>query len=84
MGIYVSKVNAQYNLLLMGPFPNAAEAVGYIDKTKPLAGSRIIPWLAADKYSFLIISNDNISTLLKNQDLAGYRALLNQVFSGKF
>lgn len=84
MGIYVSKVNAQYNLLLIGPFPNAAEAVGYIDKTKPLAGSRIIPWLAAGKYSFLIISNDNINTLLKSQDLAGYRDLLNQVFSGKF
>ncbi|NCI46883.1 type IX secretion system periplasmic lipoprotein PorW/SprE [Sediminibacterium soli] len=84
MGIYNSKINAQYSLLLMGPFGNAADAVGYIEKTKPLASSRIIPWLAADKFSFLIISNDNMNQLVKSQDLAGYRALLNQVLPDKF
>jgi tetratricopeptide (TPR) repeat protein len=82
--IYNRKLNAQYQFLMFGPFVSAGDAVGYIDKVKPLAGTRIVPWLAADKYSFSIISDANMNVLLGNQDLPGYKTFLNQALPGKF
>ncbi|MBV9987237.1 MAG: tetratricopeptide repeat protein, partial [Chitinophagaceae bacterium] len=82
--IYNRKLNAQYQLLMFGPFANAGDAVGYVDKVRPLAGTRIVPWLAADKYSFNIISDANMNILLGNQDLPGYKTFMNQALPGKF
>ncbi len=80
----IQKINDDNQFLLFGPFVNASEAVTYIDRTRPLASTRIVPWLTADKYSFSIISNANMQSLLKTQDLAGYRAFMHQVFPDKF
>ena len=82
--IFNRRINAQYQFLMFGPFVNAGEAITYIDKTKPLAGTRIIPWLTAEKFSFIIISNDNMSVLLNKQDVAGYRTFMHGVFADKF
>lgn len=82
--IGTQKISDQYEFLLFGPFSNASDAVGYIDKTRPLTASRIIPWLAADKYSFLIISGNNLRILMNTKDLAGYRAFMHEVFPDKF
>jgi outer membrane protein assembly factor BamD (BamD/ComL family) len=79
-----AKVDAQYNLVLQGPFTDAAAAMDYIDKVKPVTPGRILPWLAADKYSFLIISNTNLEALKANKDVSGYKQLLKQTFPGKF
>ncbi len=78
------KINDQAQFLLFGPFVNAGEAMGYIDKTKPLTASRIIPWLTADKYSFSLISTPNMRLLLGTNDLAGYRTFIHEVFPDRF
>jgi tetratricopeptide (TPR) repeat protein len=84
LNIFNRKINDQYQLLLMGPFANAGDAVGYLDRVKPLAGTRIVPWLAADKYSFMVISDANMNLLVENKDMAGYKALLQEALPGKF
>lgn len=84
IAVYNRKINDQYQFLMFGPFNSAAEAIGYIDKVKPVAGSRIVPWLAADKFSFSIISNANMVVLTGNQDVAAYRNFLHSIFPDKF
>ncbi len=56
-------IQANLQLVLVGPFTNAGDAVGYINKAKPQAASRIVPWLAPEKYSFLILSGANLTVL---------------------
>ena len=84
LNIFNRKIDDRYQFILMGPFANAGDAVSYLDKTKALAATRIIPWLAADKYSFLVISDANMNMLAENKDIAGYKALLQQALPGKF
>lgn len=77
-------ITAQQQLILMGPFANAAEAVGYINKTKPMAATRIIPWLAANKYRFTIISNSNLNILKNSKDIAAYHSFMHGIFPDIF
>lgn len=78
------RLNDRYDMVLQGPFTNASAAVDYIDKVKPVAKSRIVPWLAADKYSFLVISNANLEVLKSGKDMDAYKQLLQKAFPGKF
>jgi len=78
------RISPQYTFLMIGPFVNANEAVTYVDRTKPLAKTRIVPWLTTDKYSFSMISNANMNILVSAQDVDGYNAFMQQVFPGKF
>jgi hypothetical protein len=78
------KLDSRYNIVLIGPFVNATAALDYVDKTRPVTGSRIIPWLTADKYTYSMISNANLAILQQTKDLAGYKALLQKVLPGKF
>lgn len=82
--IFNRRIDTRYQFLLFGPFPNAGDAVTYIDKTRPLAASRIVPWLAADKFSFLIISNPNMDVLINTNDVTGYRTFMHGIFPDKF
>ncbi len=82
--ISTRKINNQFQFLMVGPFVNAQGAMNYIDRTRPLAKSRIIPWLTADKYSFMMISNFNMNILLKKDDVDGYHTFIQQVFPDKF
>ncbi len=82
--ISTRKINAQFQFLMIGPFANAKEAITYIDKTKPLAKSRIVPWLTTDKYSFSMISNYNMRILVSKEDVEGYHLFIQQVFPDKF
>jgi hypothetical protein len=77
-------VNQQYNFILIGPFANAGDAVTYIDRTKAVAKTRIVPWLTADKYSFLMISNHNMALVLDKQDVEGYHTFIQKIFPDKF
>lgn len=61
-------------LVVMTGFDNAALALDYLNTTAPIASSQIVPWLPADKYSFMIISVNNLEVLKKKQDLEEYRA----------
>ncbi|SKA06092.1 type IX secretion system periplasmic lipoprotein PorW/SprE [Sediminibacterium ginsengisoli] len=67
------------SLVLMGPFTSAGIAVSYIENVKPEAKTRIVPWLPADKYSFIIINAANLEQLKNNKDIAGYRAFMQKI-----
>ena len=78
------KLNDQFNVVLQGPFTDANAAVEYIEKVKPVAKSRILPWLTAEKFSFLIISNSNLDVLKANKDMDAYKVLIQKAVPGKF
>ncbi len=78
------KLDDRYNLVLAGPFADAVAAIDYVDKTKPLAPSRIIPWLAPEKYNFTIISQSNLDILKQSRDVDSYKQLMEKILPGKF
>jgi hypothetical protein len=57
----------------MSGFENAAVALVYMQNVQEVASTQIVPWLPAGKYSFLIISKDNLEVLKNNLDLEGYQ-----------
>ena len=71
-------------LVLIKPFANAQQAMDYIQDVKPKAASEIVPWLKRDKYSFSIISDQNLEILKSNPDLIAYKLFLDQNLPGKF
>lgn len=78
------KLDDRFQLVLQGPFADAGAAVAYVDKTRPVTGSRILPWLTPDKYSFQIISAANLEVLKNTKDMTAYRELLHKAFPDKF
>jgi hypothetical protein len=78
------QLDERYDLVLQGPFTNANAAIEYVDKVRPAAKSRILPWLSAEKYSFLVISNANLEVLKSEKDMQTYKQLLQKAFPGKF
>jgi len=78
------QLNDDIHLLLQGPFKDAATANDYVEKTKPVTASRIVPWLSADKYSYIIISQTNLDVLSENKKLDDYRSVLKQAFPDKY
>ena len=70
-------------LLVFGSFKNAADAYQFLTKLKKAAPDEV-SWLPANKYSFYIITNDNLQLLKINKDFGGYNGLLNKVYPGKF
>jgi outer membrane protein assembly factor BamD (BamD/ComL family) len=76
--------DADNKLLLIGSFANAQAAADYVQKTKPISGTEIIPWLKGDKYTFSIISDKNLELLKTNLDLGNYKKFIEQYFPGKF
>jgi outer membrane protein assembly factor BamD (BamD/ComL family) len=78
------KLDDRYYIVLIGPFKDAAAAIDYVNRIRPVAGSRIVPWLTSDKYGFSIISNANLNLLRENKDVEGYRQLLQSALPGQF
>jgi tetratricopeptide (TPR) repeat protein len=76
-------LDADNNLLVISSFPDAAAALQYYDKIKRSAASEI-SWLPANKYSFLIITDENLQLLKTNKNISGYKALLNTQFPNRF
>lgn len=78
-------IDAEHSLLIISSssFTNGAEALAYFDKIKK-AAPREVSWLPANKYSFVIITAQNLQVLKTNKDITGYKALLNQQYPGKF
>ena len=66
-------LNDSIKLVVMSGFDNAGVALGYMQDVQKVAAKQIVPWLPAGKYSFIIISGDNLEVLKNNQDLNGYR-----------
>ena len=76
-------IDATRSLLLFQSFENATEALKYFDKIKKAASSEV-SWLQPAKYSFIIISADNLLLLKTNKDIQTYKQLLNTNFGNKF
>jgi tetratricopeptide (TPR) repeat protein len=77
-------LDTENKLLLIGNFSNILQATEYVQKVIPLAPKEIVPWLKADKYSFTIISSQNLEVLKKKLDLGNYKAFLEQNSGLKF
>lgn len=78
------EIDADNRLLLISPFTNAAEALLYVDQTKPKTANEIIPWLKGGKYSYSIITDKNLEVLKNSKDLDKYRQFLDKNVPGKF
>ena len=78
------KIDDRFHLITQGPFSDAAAAIDYIDKVKPNTPRGILPWLSAEKYSFLIISDQNLEVLKNSKDLDSYKQLIQKAIPGKF
>ena len=76
-------IDATRSILLFQTFGNATEALKYFDKIKKAATTEV-SWLQPAKYSFIIISNDNLMLLKTNKDIISYKQLLNTNFGNKF
>jgi outer membrane protein assembly factor BamD (BamD/ComL family) len=71
-------------LVLFKNYTNAATAIEYIEKARKVAASEIIPWLNAQKYAFMIISESNLQVLQTTKDINAYRKFLVQSFPNYF
>lgn len=78
------EIDADNRLLLLSPFKNAAEAITYVDQTKPRTASEIVPWLKGGKYSFTIITAKNLELLKTTKNIDKYQQFLQQQVPGKF
>jgi tetratricopeptide (TPR) repeat protein len=70
--------------IIISFFPNAAEAMGYWEKTAPLASREIFPWLPADKYKFYILSPDHLKKMMEEQKPDNFINFIKGQFPGKF
>ncbi|HEY0058098.1 MAG TPA: hypothetical protein VGB56_03125, partial [Flavisolibacter sp.] len=77
-------VNENIRFLIVESFSNAPAAIDYIQKVKPVAASQIVPWLKGDKFSFTIISERNLKTLIGTKDFEVYKGFLDQNLPVKF
>jgi hypothetical protein len=76
-------LDADRQLLVTASFTNGDAALEYYEKIKRSA-AREVSWLPANKYSFLIITKENLEVLKTKKDIAGYKTLLNTLYPGKF
>ena len=76
-------LDADHSILVITSFADAAAALLYYDKIKKDARSEI-SWLPAEKYSFLIITNENLELLKGNKNISGYKSLLNTQYPNRF
>ena len=83
MNITKDVIDADRNLLLISPFTDAATAMQYYEKIKKAAGSEV-SWLPANKYSFVIITIENLQLLKANKNITEYKKLLNTQYPNRF
>ena len=76
-------VDDQNALLVINKFADADAALAYLAKVKA-AAPREMPWLPASKYSFYIITEQNINVLKDKKDLPVYKTLLNAKYNNIF
>lgn len=82
--ITVADLDADHKLVLIGDFGSAQEALDYTLKIRSKAANEIIPWLAAGKYAFSIMTDSNLTILQQKKDLGQYKKFLDQNLPGKF
>jgi tetratricopeptide (TPR) repeat protein len=76
-------LDATHSLVVISSFKNADDAMNYYSKIKK-GSPEYLSWLPSNKYSFMIITANDLNVLKKNKDIAGYRKHLNLQYPGKF
>ncbi len=76
-------VDADKTLLVFSTFTSAEDALIYYDRIKRAATAEI-SWLSAAKYSFLIITDENLQLLKQNKNFTDYKKLLNTQYPYRF
>ncbi len=74
-------VDKEHALIVFASFPNADEALQFLNKIKKAAPEEL-SWLPANKYSFMLIDDENLQRLKNTKDVAGYKNLLNKQYPG--
>jgi tetratricopeptide (TPR) repeat protein len=74
----------EIRLVQVGTFADAVAAMEYLEKARAASASDIFPWLTAGKYSYLLISADNLELLKTEKNMETYRQFLKQQLPGKF
>ena len=82
-GITVAKdtITKELSLLVFSSFANAAEALPFLIKIQKAAPEEI-SWLPANKYSFLVIDEDNLQRMKNTKNIAAYKTLLSKQYPG--
>ena len=78
------EIDSENKMLLISPFKDAAEALVYIDQTRPKTANEIIPWLKGGKYNYSIITEKNLEILRNSKDIDKYKQFLDKNVPGKF
>ena len=76
-------LDANRTILAFTNFTDGNAALQYYLKLKKAAPTEI-GWLPVNKYSFLIITNENLQILKNNKDVNGYKDLLNKQYANQF
>ncbi|HVY73375.1 MAG TPA: hypothetical protein VG890_01010, partial [Puia sp.] len=82
--INIVTLSDSIRLVTINGFENADAALSYMSKAAAVSGREILPWLPANKYSFIIIDDQNLGILQSNKDISGYKQFLSFYFPGKF
>lgn len=80
----ITDINGEYRGLLIGTFDDAQTALEYMQAAKSVSFTQIIPWLKSDKYSFTIISIENLELLKSMKDVNSYKQFIEKNLPGKF
>lgn len=70
-------------MVSISAFSNVIEAQDYLEKVKAGAATELFPWMPKDKYSFFVITPENLELLKTKKDVDEYLKLYKQNFSGK-
>jgi len=84
LNVTLVPVNDDVKLLIIESFTNAQAAVEYVQKTKPIAAGQIVPWLKSDKFTFSIISVDNLEAVTNTKDVSAYQKFIDGALGAKF
>jgi outer membrane protein assembly factor BamD (BamD/ComL family) len=77
-------LNTDTRIVLLQSFNNAVNAISYATTTQTKAPTEIMPWLAKEKYSFLIISKKNLDILKNTKNIQQYKDYLETIYPGIF
>jgi hypothetical protein len=71
-------------LVQIKTFTDAGAALSYLEKTRSVAASEIFSWLPADKYRFIIMTEQNLEVLKEQKNMDAYLKFLKENIPGKF
>jgi outer membrane protein assembly factor BamD (BamD/ComL family) len=71
-------------LVQIKSFSDAVAALSYLEKTRSVAATEIFSWLPADKYSFILLTEQNLEVLKDQKKMDAYIKFLKENLPGKF